>query len=191
MANISSYNQLSSWNEDDDLLFVQQPDAPKKAHPSQMKEYVEAGDFESTGEVIDGHGNVLSGVVDEIGDLSETGLTGDSVAAQLGTAEVQITDVSSGIQDITRKIVYPSDEDAFLLLAYADILADMGPFEPDSPRCVTRMYTAAGIEHYIINAYRVQARWIYSICFTEGKAYYISYDCNDHIIKIKKSFTLT
>lgn len=40
MANISSYNQLSSWNEDDDLLFVQQPDAPKKAHPSQMKEYV-------------------------------------------------------------------------------------------------------------------------------------------------------
>lgn len=40
MANISSYNQLSSWNEDDDLLFVQQPDAPKKAHPSQMKQYV-------------------------------------------------------------------------------------------------------------------------------------------------------
>jgi hypothetical protein len=59
MANISSYNQLSSWNEDDDLLFVQQPDAPKKAHPSQVKQYVEAGDFEATGEVIDGHGNIL------------------------------------------------------------------------------------------------------------------------------------
>lgn len=60
MANISSYNQLSSWNEDDDLLFVQQPDAPKKAHPSQMKQYVEAGDFEATGEIKDGHGNILA-----------------------------------------------------------------------------------------------------------------------------------
>lgn len=90
MANISSYNQLSSWNEDDDLLFVQQPDAPKKAHPSQMKQYVEAGDFEATGEVKDGHGNVLSGVANEIGDLSQTGLTGDSVAEQL-------SDVSSDL----------------------------------------------------------------------------------------------
>jgi hypothetical protein len=90
MANISSYNQLSSWNEDDDLLFVQQPDAPKKAHPSQMKEYVEAGDFEATGEIKDGNGNVLSGVVEEIGDLTQTGLTGDSVAEQLDTARGQI-----------------------------------------------------------------------------------------------------
>jgi hypothetical protein len=90
MANISSYNQLSSWNEDDDLLFVQQPDAPKKAHPSQMKQYVEAGDFEATGEIKDGNGNVLSGVVEEIGDLTQTGLTGDSVAEQLDTARGQI-----------------------------------------------------------------------------------------------------
>ena len=66
MANISSYNQLSSWNEDDDLLFVQQPDAPKKAHPSQMKQYVEAGDFEATGEVIDGHSNVLNDIATRI-----------------------------------------------------------------------------------------------------------------------------
>jgi hypothetical protein len=43
MANISSYNQLSSWNEDDDLLFVQQPDAPKKATPADIKEYIESG----------------------------------------------------------------------------------------------------------------------------------------------------
>jgi len=63
MANISSYDQLSSWNEDDDLLFVQQPDAPKKAHPSQVKQYVEAGDFEATGEIKDGHGNILADVV--------------------------------------------------------------------------------------------------------------------------------
>jgi hypothetical protein len=66
MANISSYDQLSSWNEDDDLLFVQQPDAPKKAHPSQVKQYVEAGDFEATGEVIDGYGNILKDIADQI-----------------------------------------------------------------------------------------------------------------------------
>lgn len=65
MANISSYNQLSNWNEDDDLLFVQQPDAPKKAHPSQLKQYVEAGDFEATGEIIDGHGNILAKKADQ------------------------------------------------------------------------------------------------------------------------------
>jgi len=103
MANISSYNQLSSWNEDDDLLFVQQPDAPKKAHPSQMKQYVEAGDFEATGEIKDGHGNILkdmaksADVDEEIGDLSQTGLTGDSVAEQLTTAKGQIATKVEGI----------------------------------------------------------------------------------------------
>lgn len=81
MANISSYNQLSNWNEDDDLLFVQQPDAPKKAHPSQLKQYVEAGDFEATGEIIDGHGNILADMaksadvkgIAENGDFEATG----------------------------------------------------------------------------------------------------------------------
>lgn len=101
MANISSYNQLSNWNEDDDLLFVQQPDAPKKAHPSQMKEYVEAGDFEATGDVKDGHGNILKDMAKSaiIGDLSQTGLTGDSVAAQLETAGEQIADLNTHKQD--------------------------------------------------------------------------------------------
>lgn len=75
MANISSYNQLSSWNEDDDLLFVQQPDAPKKAHPSQIKQYVEAGDFEATGEIKDGHGNILADMAkaDEVKGIAEAG----------------------------------------------------------------------------------------------------------------------
>ena len=159
--NTTNYQPVTAWNGTQDLLIVEQPDGTKVATPEQVKQYVEAGDFEATGEIIDGHGNILK-------------------------------DMASGIQDITRTIIYDaSNEDAFLLLAYADILADMGPFVADSPRCVTRVYTAVGIEHYVIQAYRVQAKWIYSICFTEGKVYYISYDCNNHSIKMKKSFTLT
>lgn len=69
MANISSYNQLSSWNEDDDLLFVQQPDAPKKAHPSQMKEYILGGlDVASVG----GTGKYISEISEADGKISAT-----------------------------------------------------------------------------------------------------------------------
>lgn len=186
-----NYDTVASWNGSQDLFIVEQPDGTKVATPAMVKQFIEAGDFTATGEVEDGHGNILSGVVDIIGDLSQTGLTGDSVAEQLDTAGGQIADVSSGIQDITRKTFTASNEDAFLLLAYADILADMGPWVSDSPKCVTRLYTALGIEHYIINAYRVQSKWIYSLCITEGKAYYITYNCDNNSIALKKSFTLT
>ena len=107
------------------------------------------------------------------------------------TARDQVTEVSSGIENITRKDLSANDENAFLTLAYADILSDMGAFVAEAPKCVTRIYTWFGHDHYIINAYRVQTKWIYSFCFTEGKAYYITYDCTNNSIIIKKSFTLT
>lgn len=79
MANISSYNQLSNWNEDDDLLFVQQPDAPKKAHPSQMKEYILEGlDVESVG----GTGKYISAISEADGKISATAETMDEVPTQ-------------------------------------------------------------------------------------------------------------
>ena len=99
--------------------------------------------------------------------------------------------ISSGIERITRKNLNANDENAFLVLAYSDILADMGAWEASTPRCITRMYTWVGYDHYIIQAFRVQTRWIYSFCFTENKAYYITFDCNNNSIVIKKSFTLT
>jgi hypothetical protein len=129
-------------------------------------------------------------LTETIGDLSQTGLTGDSVAEQLGTAKGQIADVTSGIELIPRKSLSANDENAFLLLAYADILSDMGAFvEP--AKCITRMFTWYGHDHYIIQAFRVQTKWIYSFCFTDGKAYYIAYDCTNNSIALKKSFTLT
>jgi len=79
MANISSYNQLSSWNEDDDLLFVQQPDAPKKAHPSQMKEYILRGlDVSSVG----GTGKYISEISEADGKISATAETMDEAPTE-------------------------------------------------------------------------------------------------------------
>ena len=93
--NTTNYQPVTSWNGTQDLFVVEQPDGTKVATPEQVKQYVEAGDFEATGEVGDGHGNVLSDVADEIGDLTQTGLTGDSVAEQLATAKEQIAEKRS------------------------------------------------------------------------------------------------
>lgn len=84
-----NYDTVASWNGSQDLFVVEQPDGTKVATPAMVKQFMEAGDFEATGEVKDGHGNILADMakaddVDaEIGDLSQTGLTGDSVADQL------------------------------------------------------------------------------------------------------------
>ena len=93
---IDNYDTVASWNGSQDLFVVEQPDGTKVATPAMVKQFIEAGDFEATGEVIDGHGNILkdmakSADVDaEIGDLSQTGLSGDSVAEQLVAAKGQI-----------------------------------------------------------------------------------------------------
>ena len=84
-----NYDTVASWNGSQDLFIVEQPDGTKVATPNMLKQFIEAGDFEATGEIKDGHGNILKDMaktadVDaEIGDLSQTGLSGDSVAAQL------------------------------------------------------------------------------------------------------------
>lgn len=96
-----NYDTVASWNGSQDLFIVEQPDGTKVATPAMVKQFMQAGDFEATGEVKDGHGNILkdmakSADVDaEIGDLSQTGLTGDSVAAQLTTAKGQIANLAA------------------------------------------------------------------------------------------------
>lgn len=94
--NTLNYQTVAAWNGSQDLFVVEQPDGTKVATPAMVKQFIEAGDFEATGEVKDGHGNILkdmaksADVDDEIGDLSQTGLTGDSVSEQLGDAKNQI-----------------------------------------------------------------------------------------------------
>ena len=58
--NTTNYQPITAWNGTQDLLIVEQPDGTKVATPEQVKQFVEAGDFESTGEIIDGHGNILA-----------------------------------------------------------------------------------------------------------------------------------
>ena len=83
--NTDNYDTIASWNGSQDLFVVEQPDGTKVATPAMVKQFIEAGDFEATGEVKDGHGNILKDMAKSviIGDLSQTGLTGTSVAAQL------------------------------------------------------------------------------------------------------------
>ena len=107
-----NYDTVASWNGSQDLFVVEQPDGTKVATPAMVKQFIEAGDFVATGEVKDGHGNILkdmakSANVDaEIGDLSQTGLTGDSVAAQLGTAKGQISGITTGQKNVWFPDVY-------------------------------------------------------------------------------------
>ena len=54
-----NYDTVASWNGSQDLFVVEQPDGTKVATPAQVKQYIEAGDFEATGEIKDGHGNIL------------------------------------------------------------------------------------------------------------------------------------
>jgi hypothetical protein len=111
--NTLNYQTVSVWDGSTDLFIVEQADGTKVATPAQVKQFIEAGDFEATGEVKDGHGNILKNMaksadVDaEIGDLSQTGLTGDSVAEQLNTVGDLLSDMSD-IMDVKR-IPYVTD----------------------------------------------------------------------------------
>lgn len=58
-VNIFNYDTLASWNGSEDLFVVEQPDGTKVATPAMVKQFIEAGDFVATGDVKDGHGNIL------------------------------------------------------------------------------------------------------------------------------------
>lgn len=93
---IKNLPSIESMDGSQDALIIEQTDGSedksRKVSPAQIKQYVETGNFTATEEITDGHGNVLkdmaksADVDEEIGDLTQTGLTGDSVAEQLGDA---------------------------------------------------------------------------------------------------------
>lgn len=59
-VNTFNYDTIASWNGSDDLFVVEQPDGTKVATPAMVKQFIEAGDFAATGEIEDGHGNILA-----------------------------------------------------------------------------------------------------------------------------------
>ena len=104
---IKNLPSIESMDGSQDALIIEQTDGSedksRKVSPSQIKQFIQAGDFEATGEVVDGHGNILNDmsksadVDDEIGDLSQTGLTGDSVSEQLANVN-KVTEISDSGQ---------------------------------------------------------------------------------------------
>ena len=126
--NTLNYQTVASWNGSQDLFVVEQPDGTKVATPAMVKQFMQAGDFVATGEVEDGHGNILKDMAKSaiIGDLSQTGLTGDSVAEQLGTAKGEIGDLSqttvtgdtvaAQLKSIKNAITFNKVPDSFITL---------------------------------------------------------------------------
>ena len=55
-----NYDTVASWNGSQDLFVVEQPDGTKVATPAMVKQFMQAGDFEATGEIKDGHGYILA-----------------------------------------------------------------------------------------------------------------------------------
>ena len=64
MSRIKEYPSITSFDGTSDALAIEQTDGAnnrtRKVSPAQLKQYMEAGDFEATGEVGDGHGNILA-----------------------------------------------------------------------------------------------------------------------------------
>lgn len=97
--NTLNYQTVASWNGSQDLFVVEQPDGTKVATPSMIKQFIEAGDFEATGEVKDGHGNILSAVVEQVSQLD------DEIGALIKTQEFSGTLASlAGNTDATVSI---------------------------------------------------------------------------------------
>lgn len=80
--NTLNYQTVASWNGSQDLLIVEQPDGTKVATPAMVKQFIEAGDFEATGEVKDGHGNVLKDMAKstDVDDAINTALDDSKIA---------------------------------------------------------------------------------------------------------------
>lgn len=73
--NTLNYQTVAAWNGTQDLFVIEQPDGTKVATPAMVKQFIEAGDFEATGEVVDGHGNILADMAkaDEVKGIAENG----------------------------------------------------------------------------------------------------------------------
>lgn len=67
-----NYDTVASWNGSQDLFVVEQPDGTKVATPAMVKQFIEAGDFEATGEIEDGHGNNLNTMAETLANKADT-----------------------------------------------------------------------------------------------------------------------
>lgn len=108
-VNTFNYDTIVSWNGSQDLFVVEQPDGTKVATPAMVKQFIEAGDFEATGEVKDGHGNILADMA-KSADVNtalagkQDTLTFDNVPTQNSNNPVKSGGIKSAIDDKAKRL---------------------------------------------------------------------------------------
>lgn len=95
-----NYDTVASWNGSQDLFVVEQPDGTKVATPAMVKQFIEAGDFTATGEVKDGHGNILNNIAGQVSQLI------DGIATKINKTAIQsgkdkFPPAAVGVQTVT------------------------------------------------------------------------------------------
>lgn len=105
--NTLNYQTVASWNGSQDLFVVEQPDGTKVATPAMVKQFIEAGDFVATGEVGDGHGNILADMAKSadvntaLADKQDT-LTFDNAPTASSTNPVTSGGVKTYVDDLIK-----------------------------------------------------------------------------------------
>lgn len=100
-----NYDTVAAWNGSQDLFVVEQPDGTKVATPAMVKQFIEAGNFTATGEVEDGHGNILKDMA-KSADVNtalagkQDTLTFDNVPTQNSNNPVKSSGIFSAIANL-------------------------------------------------------------------------------------------
>ena len=124
MAKINTmhYQPVTAWDGTQDLFVVEQPDGTKVATPEQVKQYVEAGDFETTGEIKDGHGNMLKDMA-KLADLENIKVANVSATMNVATADARAIggyrSVSSTSKVLSTFTGYPTGKTVVAVILYA------------------------------------------------------------------------
>ena len=111
--NTLNYQTVAAWNGSQDLFIVEQPDGTKVATPAMVKQFIEAGDFEATGEVKDGHGNILkdmaksADVATQISQLNDKFKRLNNIKIIDENFEIRFTGVSDVANRVLCPIVFP------------------------------------------------------------------------------------
>lgn len=88
-VNTFNYDTIASWNGSEDLFVVEQPDGTKVATPAMVKQFIEAGDFVATGDVKDGHGNILK-------DMAKSADVNTALANLIKFKDIAVNSASTG-----------------------------------------------------------------------------------------------
>lgn len=105
-----------------------------------------------------------------------------------GGVYTPIKKLSDGLFNPISKSITASTENDFLLQAFADIKADSNA---NNNASINRIFTWTGNDQYIVQAFRMNATWIYALVFSYDRAYIIEYHCVNDTISVKKTFTLS